>query len=179
MKLSPVFSAYNSNRYDNVNKNNLSKPSFQRIKMSQEDYDKFNSSQLKNSEKDIVLTALEKSREKLEEMDGDIVLRYRPKEVRTFWENLRSMMKPLEESLYLEVFAINRSRDVIPEDVELIHSLRRGDTSDDMSKLMVDGCQKAIDGIKKSFTYQGEYGKDEEFYRDNTGHWDLTDAYIP
>ena len=35
MKLSPVFSAYNSNRYDNVNKNNLSKPSFQRIKMSQ------------------------------------------------------------------------------------------------------------------------------------------------
>ena len=179
VKLSPVSNTYDLNRRYKTNSNNHFKPSFQRIKMTQEDYDKFNNSQLKNSEKEIVLTALEKSREKLEEMDGDIVLRYRPKEVRTFWENLRSVMKPLEESLYLEVFAINRTGDVIPEDVELIDSLRRGDTSDDMSKLMVNGCKKAIDGIKDSRTYQGEYGKDAEFYQDNTGHWDLTDAYIP
>lgn len=179
MKLSPLTNIYNLNRCSSTGQNNHSKPSFQRIMMTQDDYDKFESSQLKNSEKEIVLTAFEKAKDKLEAMDGDIVLRYRPKEIRTFWQNMRSAMKPDEESLYLEVFAINRSGDVIPEDVKLTESLRRGDTSDDMSKLMVDGCKKAIDGIKESFTYQGEYGKDAEFYRDNTGHWDLTDAYIP
>ena len=67
----------------------------------------------------------------------------------------------------------------VGRNVELIHSLRRGDTSKDMAKIMYEGCKKAIDGIKESFTYQGEFGKDADFYTDNTGHWDLTDAYIP
>lgn len=179
VKLSPITYAYNTNRYNKDTRNNQYKPSFQRIKMEKEDYDKFEAAPLKNSEKEIVLTAFKKAKKRLEALDGDIVLRYRPQEVRTFWQNWRSATVPDKESLYLEVFAVNRSKDVIAEDVELIHSLKRGDTSKDMARLMVEGCKKAIDGIKQSFTYQGEYGKDEEFYRDNTGHWDLTDAYIP
>ena len=179
VKLSPISYSYNTNHYKKRTQNNAQVPSFQKLKMTRDDYAKFNAAPLKESEKEIVLSALRKARKQLDAMDGDIVLRYRPEEVRTFWQNWRSATKPDKESLYLEVFAVNRSKDVIAEDVELIHSLRRGDTSKDMSKLMVEGCQKAIDGIKESFTYQDEYGKDEEFYRDNTGHWDLTDAYIP
>lgn len=169
MKLSPISNSYSTNNCKTQNNT-----SFKRVVMTEDDYDKIKQAPLKDSEKEIVLRAFDKSKKFLEKLDSDVKLTYREAEKKSFW----SAWLPLPESLAVKLMTKNTSNDMIPDTIELLDDIKNGESSDKIAAKIIEMSEALVESTKKSYSYHS-YGEDDDLYTNNTGHWDLTDAYIP
>ena len=168
MKVSPILHPY----YSSTNKSKNT--SFKRDVTTKEDINSVLNSPLKDSEKKLILEAYKQSRDYLENLDADINLHYSPNKEKKSWFSNEYLFP--EEVGFL-IRAKNRSRDITLMSVDVIEDVKKGtdvDTLVDKIKLMT---RDTVDYIKKCRTYY--MSDDDDFYTDNTGKWDLTDAYIP
>ena len=73
--------------------------------------------------------------------------------------------------------AQNRSLDKIPMSVNVLEDIKDGNDADKLSDIIKLKVRDIVNYIKNSTTYCPS--NNDDFYTDNTGKWDLTDAYIP
>ena len=169
MQISPILHPYYSNT-NTINKNT----SFKRDVTTQKNIDSVKNSSLKDSEKRVMLDAYEKTKDYIDSLDADISLHYKPKDKRKSFF-LNEYLFP--EELGFNVAAKNRSLDLIPMSVNVIDDVKKGIDTDELVDIIKFKIKDVFDYIKRSTTYCPS-GNDD-FYTDNTGTWDLTDAYIP
>ncbi len=169
MKISPILHPY----YSNTTKSNKNTP-FKRDVTTKENINGVIQSSLKDSEKKLILDAYDKCKEYIDGLDADINLRYSPNKQKKSWFSNEYVFP---EELGFMVKAKNIGREIVPMSVDVLDDVKKGielDTLVDKLKIMT---RDTVDDIKQSITYHPS--GDDDFYRDNTGTWDLTDAYIP
>ncbi len=169
MKISPILNSYCSD----TNKAKQKTP-FKRIITTPADIQKVVKSPLSDSQKKLFLDAYEKAKDYLEELDADINLEYRPKDKKKYFFECQYLFP---EALRLNVTAQNNTLDKATLTVDVLDDVRKGVDVDTLADKLKKEAKENVDYIKRSFTYRPT--GDDEFFRDNTGTWDLTDAYIP
>lgn len=169
MKISPISHPY----YSNTQKTNKHTP-FKRDITTEEHLNQVNNSPLKDEEKKVFLEAYNKSKDFIDELDADINVCYqKPKYKKSFFSN--EYIFP--EKLGFEIMAQNRSLDKIPMSVNVLEDIKDGNDADKLSDIIKLKVRDIVNYIKNSTTYCPS--NNDDFYTDNTGKWDLTDAYIP
>ncbi len=170
MKICPILHP----SYSSTNKSNKNTP-FKRDVTTKENINGLMNSKLSDSQKELILNAYDRCKPYLNNLDADINLHYSPNRDKKSWFSNEYIFP---EEVGFMIKAKNISGDITPMSVDFIEDVRKGielDTLVDKMKLLT---KDTVDYIKRCHTYYIT-DNDDDFYTDNTGKWDLTDAYIP
>lgn len=170
MKISPVLHQY----YINTQNNKKNTP-FKRDITTATDVQNIRTSRLTEKQKNVVIDAYERTRDFLDELDADINLQYSPEKKE---KSLLPFCKQIfPERLGFQIEAKNLNLDNIPMFFDIMEDVEKGVDADTLADIIKFQVRDYVKHIKSSITYRPS--GDDDFYQDNTGKWDLTDAYIP
>ena len=174
MRISSISNAYPYNKAQNSKQN----ASFKKLIVSDKFKEDLKYSSLNSQQKEILYIALDKCKDVFDKMDKDATITYQPAEKGPFWKT------KAPEKILINFAAKRYFDDYYNTSIDISYKAKENVDSD----ALADEIKRRVENMQK-FVYEETGGKDDndndiddDDYMDlmsDTGHWDLTDAYIP